>query len=1394
MKINLNSLGTRLILVLLCLALLPGVATSWIAHDLMFDNLKSDRITDVGLVARARHEQLVGLLNRQNNRAKAFLLNLTRQCVTESLDKNCANRLLQSDFAAENALGMSLYNSAGLLLSLGGAPGKSAAIPFQAGQLAGFSGTGTDLNRSYFISASDALSGYRLVVTYSSSILESIFTPIPGELGVSGETFLADGAGYFVTRHKYPSSQGHSHPISATPMQTCLSGQSHEVLDKDYRDADIIHGFHFIPEFGSACIMAHITQEEAFAPLKVLERRLQVVLLLFALLLTVGAIYLAKRIVRPLRELGQVARSIAAGNYQEKADETGSGELAELGKSFNAMTRQLRSSQQLLEDIVEHIPVMVFLKRASDLRIELFNRAGQQLTGYSSAQLLGTNNYDLWPKEQGDFFTAADRKVLASSEVTEIPEEPITRANGEIRYLQTWKVALRDEDGEPAHLLGISIDITERKQLEDKLREGEERLRFALESAELGAWDLNLITDTSVRTLRHDQLYGYRELQPSWGVAIALKHILPQDSELVVDAITSAMQNGQLSVEFRVRWPDDRVHWIAAYGKVKYDEAGTPVRMSGVVADISERKQQQQEILTLNIELESRVLERTAALNDTTTRIQTILGTVGDGIITINQHGIIETLNSAAERLFGYTAAEVVGQSVNMLMPEPHRSLHDGYIARYLATGEKRIIGRELEAGGLRRDGSTFPLEITVSEMLLGGERYFTGILRDISARKQAELQGAKSIRELAAFKSALDEHAIVATTDVRGTITYVNDKFCAISKYAREELIGQNHRIINSGFHPLDFFRALWRTISSGHVWKGEIQNRAKDGSYYWVDTTIVPFLDEHGKPVQYIAIRADITERKQAQQNLLIAKEQAELANAAKDSFLATMSHEIRTPLTGMLGMVEVLSLTKLDQEQGETLHAVWDSSRSLLRIVNDILDWSKIEEGKLALSPQVTSIPQLLQEVVNTYSRVASAKSLILSQSADSRLGAAHIVDALRLSQVLNNFVSNALKFTVRGEIELRAELLESLESGERIRFSVKDTGIGISPAVQQHLFQRYRQESADTARMYGGTGLGLAICRRLADLMDGEIELVSAPGEGSTFSITMNLPVSGASVIPVTASFSGVEQKKVQPLLDGGDETPLILAVDDHPINRDLLARQIRLLGLRAETAENGEVALALWRQGHFALVITDCHMPEMDGYAFTRALRKIETEEGLPRMPVIAWTANALAEEEALCHEAGMDELLVKPADMAQLKKMLAKWLSLDEAEISPAAMPISMGAPIDFAELGKMVLGSADQLRVLSKFQLHLRADYGKLLQVLAGGDRVNVERTAHRMKGSCRMVGAAAMASACAVIEQAARSGNMASAQDAMAAMELVFTRLDNYLTQLQDTQGDEQ
>ncbi|MGZ5050990.1 MAG: ATP-binding protein [Methylobacter sp.] len=578
---------------------------------------------------------------------------------------------------------------------------------------------------------------------------------------------------------------------------------------------------------------------------------------------------------------------------------------------------------------------------------------------------------------------------------------------------------------------------------------------------------------------------------------------------------------------------------------------------------------------------------------------------------------------------------------------------------------------------------------------------------------------------------------------------------------------------------------------LAQGRVFNMETRICACGNVEFW-GHLIVKSLDATADPGSEIWVIEDISEAKAKEKALNELKIAAENANQAKDSFLATMSHEIRTPLTGILGMMELLSLSELDSTQRLTLDRAWGSSRSLLRIVNDILDWSKIEEGKLELTQQPTSISQLLQDVVNTYSRVASAKNLMLSQYADNRLSPVHIVDPLRLSQVLNNFVSNAIKFTQRGEIKLYAELTDQRRGTERIRFSVKDTGIGIAKNVQEHLFERYRQESADTARMYGGTGLGLAICRRLAELMDGQITLVSEPGLGTTFSIELTLPVSDATGVVLESVHLEVEHRAVTPLFEADIEAPWILAVDDHPINRDLLASQLKLLGLRVETAVNGEMGLAMWRKGQFALVITDCHMPEMDGYTLARSIRQIEADEMRPKSTVIAWTANALAEETERCHAAGMDDLLVKPATLSQLKQILAKHLIAANTENAP---PLSLTldadhgstiAPIDYSVLSQVVPDSAEQTQVLQDFQAHIRTDYAVLLQYLQQSDLSNAGSTAHRMKGSCRMVGAEQLAQACAAIEQATCSMDLTGVWAAKTVLDRTIKQFEKYLIEI--------
>lgn len=329
-------------------------------------------------------------------------------------------------------------------------------------------------------------------------------------------------------------------------------------------------------------------------------------------------------------------------------------------------------------------------------------------------------------------------------------------------------------------------------------------------------------------------------------------------------------------------------------------------------------------------------------------------------------------------------------------------------------------------------------------------------------------------------LQSILDNVQVGVIFAVDGRVVRTNPKVAEIFRFITAgALLDMPLRSLFCKSNNVDSLIDIARPyLDKNLVFNVESNLLRQDGENFWAHL-IAKSLDLGSYPGGEIWVIHDINEMKVKERKLKELKRSAETANQAKDSFLATMSHEIRTPLAGMLGMLELLSMTHLDKEQQSTLDAAWNSGRGLLRIVSDILDWSKIEEGKLELSMRPTSIKRLLQEVVNTYSRAASAKNLVLWQQADDRIGSSHIVDPLRLSQVLNNFVSNAIKFTQGGEVVVRAELIDRTESGERIRFSVSDTGIGIDEKTQGKLFQRYRQGNADTARMYGGTGLGLAM---------------------------------------------------------------------------------------------------------------------------------------------------------------------------------------------------------------------------------------------------------------------------------------------------------------------------
>ncbi|WP_177247060.1 response regulator [Marinospirillum alkaliphilum] len=520
------------------------------------------------------------------------------------------------------------------------------------------------------------------------------------------------------------------------------------------------------------------------------------------------------------------------------------------------------------------------------------------------------------------------------------------------------------------------------------------------------------------------------------------------------------------------------------------------------------------------------------------------------------------------------------------------------------------------------------------------------GVRRALMHSKRSFNQMQEARKDLENQIFALDQHAIVSIADARGDILEANERFCNISGYTRNELIGQNHRLLNSGLHPREFFQDMWQTIASGKVWSGEIRNRCKNGDFYWVAATIVPFLDSKGRPERYIGIRTDITERKAIEEQALQAKAAAEAANQAKSDFLANMSHEIRTPMNGIIGMTGLAMDTDSEVERQEYLQIVRNSAESLLGILNDILDFSKIEANKLLLETVSFNLPQTVAETLKTLSSKAHEKGLEVICDLSPEVPEQVLGDPTRLRQVLINLVGNAIKFTEKGDITITLDVEQKHQQHATLMFSVKDSGIGIPADKLDHIFEAFSQADTSTTRQYGGTGLGLSISSQLVELMGGRMSVVSEPGKGSTFQFTLVLALDPMPKVPVNTEF-----------LIG----KCVLLVDDHPVNRTILSRQLQQWQMQVHQADSAATAQQLLEAGTLKpdLFLLDQHMPGMDGLDLTLWLRN---QQAWQSTPLLILSSGPLKSDAERARPLAIQGFLTKPVLPNDLLKAIKRAL------------------------------------------------------------------------------------------------------------------------------------
>jgi len=606
----------------------------------------------------------------------------------------------------------------------------------------------------------------------------------------------------------------------------------------------------------------------------------------------------------------------------------------------------------------------------------------------------------------------------------------------------------------------------------------------------------------------------------------------------------------------------------------------------------------------------------------------------------------------------------------------------------------------------------------------------------------------ADDARELLELNQEVIEHSSIGIVVARpdGKLVQVNAAAARIVGADVDRLLEQNFHALPS-WKACGAYDAAMEVLSTGRPMRIQTRLVSSFGNSLQVDWSFSTFASQG--ETRLLSLIQDVSEASEAAQTLLKAKEMAELAAQTRSAFVANISHEIRTPLNAIIGMSYLALKGELPRRQRDYLQKIQQSGRHLLDVVNEVLDFSKIEEGKLSTEERDFTLDEVFETVMNVVGDRAAAKGLELLLDVGPRVPTELSGDALRLGQILINYATNAVKFTSRGEVVISVHVVEQTARDALLKFQVRDTGIGLSPEQLARLFQPFEQADTSTTRQFGGTGLGLAICKRLAALMGGEVGVQSQEGRGSTFWATVRLRVRSATrsyVLSASGSLSGFPagQSEVEamrpPALLGGTR---VLLVEDDPLNQQVAFDLLRDAGVHVDVAGDGRAALAQLEAHEYDAVLMDVQMPVMDGLSATRELRR---REGHRQLPVIAMTAESVATARERCLDAGMNDCLSKPVDPDELLRVLGRWTAFRPADRSeallsgdlPSVEGLDTRAGLHY--LGDKVDAYLDFLRIFFADEADMPA---RLREQLRAGDLDHAYRTVHTFKGLAATVGA---------------------------------------------------
>ena len=737
--------------------------------------------------------------------------------------------------------------------------------------------------------------------------------------------------------------------------------------------------------------------------------------------------------------------------------------------------------------------------------------------------------------------------------------------------------------------------------------------------------------------------------------------------------------------------------------------------------------------------------------------------------IATDATGVIQIFNVGAERMLGYAAAEVVNKVTPAAISDPleliarARAL-SAELNTHISPGFEALIFKAsrgiediYELTYIRKDGSRFPALVSVTA-LRDADNMIIGYLligTDNTARMLVEAERQKldqRLRDQQFYTRSLIESNIDAlmTTDPVGIITDVNKQMEALTGCTRDELIGAPFK---------DYFTdpdraeaAIKRVLAEKKVMDYELTARSRDGTRTVVSYNATTFYDRDRTLRGVFAAARDVTERKRVEVELQQAKAAAESASRTKSDFLASMSHEIRTPMNAIIGIADLLAKTELTLEQDKYVQIFRRAGANLLLLINDILDLSKVEASQLELDRTGFWLRELLANLSEMVAARAQEKGLTMSCDVAPNVADGLVGDPTRVTQVLLNLVGNAIKFTESGHIALLVALASGPGAATVLRFTVTDTGIGIPGQKLEKMFERFTQADSSTTRRFGGSGLGLNICKRLVELMGGEICVESEFGAGSAFSFTVPFDIwiagSNQAILPVD-----IVSASNLPALH-------ILLAEDSPDNRTITLAYLEDTPYRVDIAENGAVAYDMMRHGHYDLLLMDRQMPVMDGLTATRAIRAWEQENHRTPTPIVALTASALKGDREMCLAAGCTAYLTKPIKQFALLKAITAHTQSVAAESSVAADALHTAQAIRKA-------------RAVSRatvFLGNVRENVGTIRAALGRGDFCTVEHLGHGMRGAGGMFGFQSITDIGGALEMAGASSDLEAANSAIA------------------------